>query len=105
VPPSPATVERVQRIVLDTKRHEPSFADAAPVLDLDLMSLALPWPEFAHNTAAIRREYAHVADADFAAGRRAFFAAMLQRPRLFHTTWGAHLEDAARANLRRALVD
>ena len=96
-------VALVQRIVLDTKRHVPSCPEAAPVLDLDLMALAAPWPEFARNTEAIRREYAHVADADFAAGRKAFFAAMLQRERLYFTPFGQALEAAARANLRRAL--
>lgn len=97
-----ADCERVAAIVLDTKRHMPSRDESAAVLDLDLMSLALPWPEFAANTAAIRREYAHVADADFAAGRAAFFATMLQRERLYFTSWGAKLEASARANLRRA---
>lgn len=95
-------IERVQRIVLDTKRHQPSTAASAAVLDLDLMSLALPWPEFARNTEAIRREYSHVPDAAFAAGRQAFFATMLQRERLFFTPFGAALEAAARANLQRA---
>ncbi len=95
-------IQRVQGIVLDTKRHLPKTPAAAAVLDLDLMSLALPWPEFARNTEAIRREYAHVPDADFAAGRRAFFATMLQRERLFFTAFGATLEAAARANLQRA---
>jgi predicted metal-dependent HD superfamily phosphohydrolase len=97
-----ADVARVQRIVLDTKQHRPTVAGADAVLDLDLMSLALPWPEFARNTDRIRAEYAHVGDAEFAAGRAAFFATMLQRERLFYTPWGARLEAAARANLHRA---
>lgn len=67
------------------------------------MGLALPWPEFTRNTAAIRAEYAHVSDAEFAAGRAAFFAAMLQRERLYWTPFGAGLEAASRRNLRRAL--
>jgi predicted metal-dependent HD superfamily phosphohydrolase len=97
-----AAIDRVCRIVLDTKVHRPSSPESAPVLDLDLMSLALPWPEFAANTAAIRREFSHVPDADFAAGRRTFFTAMLQRERLFFTPFGAALEAAARGNLQRA---
>ncbi len=95
-------VDRAQRIVLDTKRHVPSVDGAAAVLDLDLMSLALPWPEFARNTERIRAEYAHVPDDDFAAGRAAFFATMLQRERLFFTPFGQALEARARANLTRA---
>jgi predicted metal-dependent HD superfamily phosphohydrolase len=97
-------VERVQRIVLDTKGHLPTTPGADAVLDLDLMSLALPWPEFRRNTDRIRAEYSHVADTEFAAGRRAFFAGMLQRERLFHTASGARWEHAARANIARAIA-
>ncbi|MCU0866042.1 MAG: metal-dependent phosphohydrolase [Planctomycetes bacterium] len=97
-----AEIARVQRIVLDTKQHRPTAPGAEAVLDLDLMSLALPWPEFARNTERIRAEYAHVPDGDFAAGRRAFFATMLQRDRLFYTPFGHRLEPLARANLERA---
>jgi predicted metal-dependent HD superfamily phosphohydrolase len=98
-----AEVQRVQQIVLDTVHHQPSARGAAEVLDLDLMSLAAPWPEFERNTARIRSEYAHVADADFAAGRRAFFAAMLQRERLFWSPRGTAWEAPARANIERAV--
>ena len=97
------SIERVGRIVLDTKAHVPTTAKSAPVLDLDLMSLAAPWPEFEANTAAIRREYAHVPDEAFTAGRKAFFGEMLQRTRLFFTDWGDRLEAPARANLERAI--
>jgi predicted metal-dependent HD superfamily phosphohydrolase len=95
-------VDRVQRIVLDTRQHRPTAEGAAAVLDLDLMSLALPWPEFRRNTARIRAEHAHLTEAEFAAGRATFFAAMLQRERLFYTPFGARLEARARANLQRA---
>jgi predicted metal-dependent HD superfamily phosphohydrolase len=100
----PATVERVARIVLDTKTHVPGVPESAPVIDLDLAPLAVPWERFAANSAAIRREYAHVPDAEFAAGRRAFLQRMLQRPRLYWTEFGAPLEEAARQNLRRAVA-
>ena len=95
-------VARVAAIVRDTARHEPTVPGSAEVLDLDLMSLALPWPEFTRNTDRIRAEYAHVPDAEFGRGRREFFRAMLQRPRLFHSAFGARFEAAARANLARA---
>ncbi len=99
---SAADVDRVQRIVLDTQHHRPTAPGSDVVLDLDLMSLAAPWDEFARNTDRIRAEYAHVADADFTAGRRAFFTTMLQRERLFWSPFGAAWEAPARANLRRA---
>ena len=96
-------VALVERIVLDTKRHEPSVPEAAIVIDLDLASLAAPEAEFAANTRAIREEYAWVPDAEFAAGRRDFFAKMLRRERIFWTEWGRSLERTARANLAAAL--
>lgn len=96
------SIERVGRMVLDTRGHQPSSPAAEAVLDLDLMSLAVPWPQFEANTRAIRAEYAHVSDADFAAGRRRFFEAMLRRPRLYFTEWGETLEATARGNLERA---
>jgi len=98
-------IERVGRMILDTRGHLPSSLQAEPVLDLDLMSLAVTWPAFQTNTAAIRAEYCHVADDDFAAGRRKFFAKLLERDRLFFTPWGATLEAPARANLRRAISE
>jgi predicted metal-dependent HD superfamily phosphohydrolase len=67
-------IERVGRMVLDTRGHRPSSQQAEAVLDLDLITLAVTWPAFETNTAAIRAEYAHVTDADFAAGRSKFFA-------------------------------
>lgn len=94
---------QVARIVLDTAGHRPSCRAAAAVLDLDLAALAAPPAVFDANTADIRAEYAHVADADFNAGRARFYADFLARPRLYHTAWGARLEAPARANLRRAL--
>jgi predicted metal-dependent HD superfamily phosphohydrolase len=101
---APADVDRVHRIVLDTKAHRPTVPGADAVLDLDLMSLAVPWPEFTRNTERIRREYAHVPDADFATGRRHFFTTMLARPHLYYTPFGQRLEPIARANLQRALA-
>lgn len=98
-------IDTVVRIVLDTKRHAPTIPASAKVLDLDLGSLALPWPEFIANTAAIRSEYAHVADADFRVGRRTFLAKLLERPQLFYTPWGMAREATARANIARLVAE
>lgn len=98
-------IERVGRMILDTRGHRPTTAQAEAVLDLDLMSLAVTWPAFEANTAAIRAEYAHVSDEDFASGRRQFFAKMLERDRLYFTPWGETLEEPARQNLRRAIAE
>jgi len=98
-------VRTVARIVLDTKTHTPTIAASAAVLDLDLGSLALPWEAFRANSAAIRLEYSHVEDEAFHAGRRAALGRLLDRPRLFSTSWGRAREAAARANLTRLLAE
>jgi predicted metal-dependent HD superfamily phosphohydrolase len=49
--------------------------------------------------AAVRREYAHVPDPEFAAGRSAILADLLEKPTLFHTPYARERwEAAARAN-------
>ncbi len=100
---APRDVQLVERIVLDTEKHVPSVPEAEVVIDLDLASLALPWEGFTANTAAVRAEFLHVPEADFRAGRAAFFARMLERKQLFWTPYGRALEAQARANLARGL--
>ena len=53
----------------------------------------------------MRREYAHVSDADFRAGRAAVLSDLLAKPRLFHTTY-AHerWEPGARSNVEAELA-
>ncbi|MBZ0149979.1 MAG: phosphohydrolase [Planctomycetes bacterium] len=98
-----ADAEAIAAIVRDTKGHVPTHALSPAVIDLDLASLAAPWPRFVANTEAIRREYAHVPDDAFVAGRKQFFTRMLERPQLYWTPFGAALEPNARANLARSL--
>lgn len=98
-----ADVERVRRIVLDTAAHRPTVPGSDVVLDLDLMSLAAPWPVFCRNGENIRAEYAHVPEAEFHTGRRTFLATLLERERLFHSSLGAPWEAPARDNLARAV--
>lgn len=98
----PEAANRVCRIVIDLRSHTPSSPQSMPVLDLALMSLAVPWPMFEANTQAIRAEHANLSDDDFAARRRAWFRHLLARERLFYTPWGQTLEATARKNLERA---
>ncbi|MBK8975753.1 MAG: hypothetical protein IPM29_07490 [Planctomycetes bacterium] len=94
----------VARIVLDTARHLPSIPQSEAVIDLDLAPLAVPPERFDANAVALRIEYACVDDATFEQGRRRALQSLLDRPRIFWTPFGAHLEPLARANLRRALA-
>jgi predicted metal-dependent HD superfamily phosphohydrolase len=96
-------IERVTRIVLDTKNHAPSVPGAAEVIDLDLSSLAADWATYQRNGQHIRREYHWIPDDEFAASTSEFLASILARQRIFTTDWGAALEASARANMQRAL--
>lgn len=98
-------VERVRDLVLATATHEMgSDPAAAGFLDADLWILAAETPRFDAYCDAVRREYAHVADDRYAAGRAAVLGPFLTRESIYLTrhareTW----EPAARANLRREL--
>jgi predicted metal-dependent HD superfamily phosphohydrolase len=96
--------EAVARIVLDTAAHRPTREESAPVIDLDLSSLAVPWKEFEANRVAIHREYAWLSAPEYREGLRSFLTGYLARERIFWTAFGADLEGPARANLQRALT-
>jgi predicted metal-dependent HD superfamily phosphohydrolase len=97
------SVDAVERMVLDTKPHEPSIEESKLVLDLDLWGLALPWAQFLANGRRIRREYSWLSDAEHDAGLRGFLERFLARERIYFTPWAAKREAAARRNLSRRL--
>jgi len=72
--------------------------------DADLAILAAAPDRYDAYLAGVRRDYAHVSDPDFAAGRTAVLRDLAARPRLFHTPYAReHWEPAARQNLAREL--
>ncbi|MEU4641234.1 metal-dependent phosphohydrolase [Micromonospora sp. NPDC023814] len=100
-------VAEVRRLVLLTAGHavDPGDADGALLCDADLAVLAAPPGAYDHYAAAIRREYAHVPDPAFRAGRARVLTGLLALPALFRlpplaTRWEAR----ARANLTRELA-
>lgn len=106
----PGSLGRAVTLVRATARHhlpeadDATRSDAAFFLDMDLSILAAPYERFERYDAAIRREYAHVPEADFRAARAHILAAFLGRPRLYLSDWGYdRFETAARDNLRRLL--
>ena len=100
-----ATIDLVQRIVMDTVHHRPSCPESELVIDLDLSSLALPRRHYEANTVRIRAEYSHVTDEQFAQGRKQFIEGILARPRIYTTVWGSQHEAPARTNLGLDLED
>lgn len=96
----------VGRLVRVTTAHDPAADDVAgqQLCDADLAILAAPSERYDEYAGDVRREYAHVADADFAAGRCAILTDLLDRPRLFHSERARLLwEEPARANLAAEL--
>jgi predicted metal-dependent HD superfamily phosphohydrolase len=103
----PALVDEVVRLVLLTEHHRPRDDDAngCALSDADLAILAAPPERYADYVASVRREWAHVPDADFAAGRAAVLRDLLAKPHLFHTAHARSAwEAAARANVEAELV-
>ena len=102
-----ALAPEVARLVRLTAAHRPAHDDPAgqSLCDADLAILASPakrYDEYAHD---VRREYAHVPDADFARGRSAVLSDLLAKPALFQTTRGFELwELAARRNVTAELA-
>jgi predicted metal-dependent HD superfamily phosphohydrolase len=75
-------------------------------LDIDLSSLAAPWPVFEANLHRIRFEYSWIPEEEFFIGHRRMLEAFAGCDSLFRrreTT--ARWLDAARANLRRAQAE
>jgi predicted metal-dependent HD superfamily phosphohydrolase len=95
-------VDEVARLVRLTERHLPAPDDVngCALSDADLAILAAAPERYTEYVATVRREYAHVSDPDFAAGRSAILADLLDKPTLFHTAYARdRWEAAARANV------
>jgi predicted metal-dependent HD superfamily phosphohydrolase len=102
----PRQAGEVVRLVRLTETHRPAEDDrnGCALSDADLAILAASPERYAEYVADVRREYAHVADDDFRAGRTAVLTDLLAKPRLFHTahareTW----ETVARVNIEAEL--
>ena len=97
----------VARLVRLTAGHDPAPGDrnGALLCDADLAVLAGPAAEYDAYAYAVRREYAHVPDDAFRAGRAAVLRHLLDLPELYRVpALRARWEGAARANLRRELA-
>ncbi|WP_457963992.1 DUF4031 domain-containing protein [Arthrobacter sp. D1-29] len=102
-----ADVEEVARLVRLTADHcpEPGDDDGALLCDADLSVLGGEPEPYARYLAAVREDYAHIGDADFAAGRAAVVRRLLELDPLFHTERAQELWlDAARSNLQGELA-
>jgi predicted metal-dependent HD superfamily phosphohydrolase len=99
-------VREVARLVRMTEHHLPAEddLDGCALSDADLAILAAPVDRYDRYVEDVRREYAHVPEADFRRGRSAVLSSLAAKPSLFHTAHAReHWEASARANLAREL--
>ena len=104
---APGDVAEVARLVRLTDKHSPEPGDHAGALlcDADLSVLGGDEQSYARYVTAVREDYAHVSDADFAKGRAAVVRHLLSLDPLFHGDRAKALWlDAARRNLAAELA-
>lgn len=95
-------VEATAHLSGDARLATAADGDLARFVDIDLAILAAPADDYDRYAAAIRREYAHVGEADWRRGRARVLQSFLDRERIYacadhHGAW----EGAARANVAR----
>ncbi|MET3206550.1 UNVERIFIED_ORG: putative metal-dependent HD superfamily phosphohydrolase [Arthrobacter sp. UYEF13] len=103
----PSEIDEVARLVRLTSDHrpEPGDDDGALLCDADLSVLGGEPEPYARYVAAVREDYAHIGDADFAAGRAAVVRHLLGLDPLFHSERARELWlDAALRNLQGELA-
>ncbi|MGH3737758.1 MAG: HD domain-containing protein [Micromonosporaceae bacterium] len=104
----PDRVDEVVRLVRLTEHHHPAPGDRNGELlcDADLAVLAQPPDTYRRYAARIHREYAHVPDNAFRAGRVGVLRRLLALPALYRVpALAAAWEAPARHNLSRELAE
>ena len=77
--------------------------DEGLIRDLDLEGLGAPWETYLHNSFLIRQEYPNISMDEFCKGRKKFIEHILSFEKIYSTPYFEHLEEKARANLKREL--
>jgi predicted metal-dependent HD superfamily phosphohydrolase len=100
-----ATAQRLLQMVMATVDHMPQpDIDMQLLVDIDLSILGADTARFDESDVQVRREFAHVPEADWRVGRRRKLQGFLDRPRLFGTErFHSMLEVRARENIGRSL--
>lgn len=82
----------------------PTEHDHKLIVDIDLIRLAAPWPDFERNSENIRREYDATAE-EFEIGRTQFFRDFIKNRNYVFLTESFRIkyEKQARENIRRVL--
>lgn len=77
--------------------------EAGLIRDLDLEGLGASWEVYLHNSFLIRQEYPNISMDEFCKGRKEFLKFVLSMKKIYFTPYFEHLEEQARANLKREL--
>jgi len=96
--------QQVNRLIMATLHDGSSLSDPDSIymVDIDLSSFGLPWPEFLRDSRAVRAENPHMCDADYQLSQTGFQRGLLARPRFYLSDYFfARFEQQARANLAR----
>jgi predicted metal-dependent HD superfamily phosphohydrolase len=102
---APEAIARIAAHVRATKDHVATSPDAQLVIDVDLSILGESPEVYARFEDAIRREYAWVPPADYAAGRAAVLGQFLARAAVYGTPlFRARYEARARENVAAAIA-
>jgi predicted metal-dependent HD superfamily phosphohydrolase len=93
-------------ICLTTHEHDDLIGDAAVLCDVDLAILGAEPQRFERYDAAIRQEYAWVAESVYRIERSRVLERFLNRPHIYHTRFFSDgLEQKARRNLTQAIAN
>lgn len=97
--------QRVNNLILATKKHDASLdQDAAVIVDVDLSILGREPQRFDEYENQIRQEYGWVSDEAFIAGRTAVLESFLSRRNIYSTEmFQSKYERQARENLKRSI--
>lgn len=77
-------------------------ADTKLMVDIDLSSFGLPWPEFLKDSKKVRAEMTHISDTEYYQKQTAFQQSLLAKPLFFNSDYYCeHYEAQARSNLAR----
>ena len=104
---APEVADRLHGLVMATKTHVVAGEDPDTrlLLDIDLAILGSATARFDEYEQQVRREYAHVPDDDWRAGRAKVLQSFLARPRIYATdAYRDALEARARENLARSIA-
>lgn len=95
----------VRRLIVITEhRVLPEPEDERFMIDIDLSSFGVAWPEFLRNSRAVRLEQPRIPDDRFHAGTEGFMRKMLARPSFCFTAFfRARHERTAIENINRYL--